>query len=155
MCIQMLNKCYHDRRTCVLHLTMIMLLPQCTHCQVVGDKYCQIFTWFTTQRQPELYLWRKWLNVYVYSQTADTNNSEETTDGDDVPLLTGDPEAGDADLRPAQDNNMPVTTRGRSQTMSSDHIGHCSHREHFKFSFNIGLFFSLVFLMLEAISGDS
>ena len=89
--------------------------------------------------------------MYVYSQTADTNNNEETTDGDDVPLLTGDPEAGDADLRPAQDNNMPVTTRGRSQTMSSDHIGHCSHREHFKFSFNIGLFFSLVFLMLEAI----
>ena len=38
--------------------------------------------------------------MYVYSQTADTNNNEETTDGDDVPLLTGDPEAGDADLRP-------------------------------------------------------
>ena len=55
----------------------------------------------------------------------------------------------EADLR----TNHPDEdiTRERSETNSSIYIGHCNHREHFKFAFNLGLFFSLIFLMLETL----
>lgn len=79
----------------------------------------------------------------IGSRSDDTNS--------DIPNATEHDEYADDDVAILQQD---PEERVRDSTVESEisFSGmHCNHREHFKFAFNVGMFISLVLLLMEAI----
>ena len=92
--------------------------------------------------------------------TCHFRQNVEAGNDDDVQLLPPDPdpETNQTLCCCVKVNRDQPTRRERAATDASEldlsltqSSIHCSHRQHFKFAFNLGLFVSIVFLMLEGI----